>query len=142
MENNIELSKTLAKHLKVYIDDPSKRNVQNPENEDLGCRYGTKSTGNINSPGCFVGSFLPKELADKADDNKKDMSVTELIKLLGEECPEIITDNISLMIDFQRLHDCSYFFNKDKNLSDEGKNYLSRIIEKYKLDLKPFKKFL
>lgn len=134
-----ELSETLAKHLKVYVDDPSKRNVDKNNN----CKYSPETTGNTNSPGCFVGSFLSLELANKIDkEYHGEIGVDGIINYLGNDCPKIILDNQNLMSNFQILHDYKNNFTTPKGLSVEGKSRLKYIIRNYNLDIEPFKEFL
>ena len=137
------LSEQLAENLSYYITNPKNRCVAK-----LGKCFYSGKTANKRTEGCFVGRLLKpadRIKADKYFETSKDSSgVTSLIKLrdtIGIELPNIIIDNPYLMDDFQMLHDNMCFWN-ESGLTLGGKDYLRNVITKYKLDIKPFEKFL
>jgi hypothetical protein len=144
-----KLSKKLAKHLKYYTDDPSKR----CKTSNGGCRY-SGVTLDLDTKGCMIGSML----------TAKDRLVLDQLDLGGSSIKAILTDfddiiegfktyrhvcskheklkdvaipkwmfsHKVILQNFQNLHDIDlhWVFHNGKAIrfGEQGKRFLNRII--------------
>lgn len=134
------LSEQLADNLAYYVNDTTKR-CTNGEH----CYY-SGETAKKDSEGCFVGRLLTPEDRLKADKElASGISGVEALcgraLELGITIPKIISENKTLVRQFQSLHD------NDENwietgLSINGKSKLKYLITQYILEEKYFEKYL
>lgn len=126
------LSQQIAENLSYYIGK------NNRCTKDGKCKYSGKTLG-LKTQGCFVGRLLKPKERVKAD--LLSVSVVHHLVRKREEynitVPEIIVNNVALMQQFQQLHDKGEYWDKYV-LSDDGKDFLTRLIQMYSLDKNDF----
>lgn len=126
--------------INTYVKDPSKRCVLGNR-----CRYSPVTLGKTydESPGCAVGKWLPPELAldlDKEfavsissflrEDREYSSELLEIFSGLGDNLDEIK----DFLTEIQMLHDHNSNFS-ETGLTPMGRQYMDKIIEKYRLDI-------
>ena len=141
------LSEKLADNLAYYINKPERRCIDGAD----GCYYSGESLAHQGkkTSGCFVGRLLSPQDRMKADKSLDEIAsgnttVEGLVMSadeLGIKIPKIISDNVSVMMKFQFLHDTPDFWD-EKGLKEGGKTMLINIIKDYELEKKYFDKFL
>ena len=136
------LSKRFADELATFVNNPNMRSVKKSE-YGVGtgqCAYYGGTVGK-SCKGCFVGRFLPKAMRIDLD-KKYHNEPIRAIAAEYEGLPDIVMDNLNLMVSLQRLHDGDTFWNKE-GLTGDGKKLLKRIVQDNAvLKMKDFKKFL
>lgn len=118
--------------VKHYSVDPINRRCI----KTLLCRYDPRTLGlEGKSEGCAIGRHMTPENA-KIADTSGDLGIS----LLYESTPELLPEWMQKMekeflVDIQCFHDNDDNWNEN-GLSIDGKQYVNRIIEKYKLDVR------
>lgn len=117
----------LIEGLKTYLEDPSRRSLVNED-----CAF-----NGSNGTHCFVGQFMPDELKELGESMAhNDSDVHGLLSYYEDELlnhPVINEENSEFLSYCQSLHDADSFWTED-SISEEGVEYLEKIIDKFELN--------
>ena len=117
----------LIEGLKPYLENPSRRSLV----------YRDCAFNGSNQTHCFVGQFMPdklKKLGEDMSGNYED--VCDLIERYEDDLAGnavINEENLEFLLYCQSLHDANDHWTKD-SISEEGMEYLEKIIDKFELN--------
>lgn len=131
----------LLSTLRYYTKKTAARRctLLNPVGMSLGCFYSPKNADKPNSQGCAIGRFMTPAEQIEAD---KGLDGQTGVKYLGNKLPtRFKVLGMDFLEEIQALHDTSANW-LEEGLSDSGKEHVSYIVNKFKLDRKTFKRYL